>query len=231
MFCNGIPYILSNWHVLDNNNPIGTACLQQSPNDGGTAADKVGELTRSYLGTDGDCAITRITANRYSARILGLNVIPRRGRSPQLGDKVVKSGRTTGVTHGIVDRAFVRAPVKYSRPSGAIYTQRVESFDIRNDPALPASGGEISLAGDSGSLWMRKNSDGTVSTTCVGLHFAGSAASGGGDSASACFITSVLDRLNVGFNVSYSHPLEFLLKCLLLRDGESFKSGDPWESH
>ena len=125
----------------------------------------------------------------------------------------MKSGRTTGVTHGIVDRAFVRLPT-YSRPSGANYQQRVESFDIKNDPALPSPGGEISLPGDSGSLWMKKNSDGTVLTTCVGLHFAGSAASGDSDSASACFITSVLDRLNVSFNVSYLHPLEFLPEML-----------------
>lgn len=208
VFRNGKVYALSNWHVFDLGGTIGDGTRQPSPGDSGTAAHKIGVLSRSYLGIDGDCAITELQNVRYNPRILGLNVIPMRTRRAAIGDKVIKSGRTTGVTHGEVS-AMRTLNINYPSISGATRRVSVRSFEMIPDSANPAPNNEISMSGDSGALWMLQNEEGNASTTCLGLHFAG-VTGATNETANACFIGSVLSRLNVRFQVSYSDPIETL---------------------
>ncbi|MFV3038102.1 hypothetical protein ACNI5A_33755, partial [Klebsiella pneumoniae] len=69
----------------------------------------------------------------------------------ELGDPVVKSGRTTGITHGIVQRIDVMVKLDYDVPEGP---QAIGGFEIGPNPDHPAPDGEISMGGDSGSAWL-----------------------------------------------------------------------------
>jgi hypothetical protein len=86
--------------------------------------------------------------------------------------KVVKSGLTTGITWGIIDGV------------------RSDGFTVVPDSSVP-SGGEMSLPGDSGSVWLELTTNRTV-----GLHFAGEGPNDP-ERASAKHIGDVLDKLKV----------------------------------
>ncbi|MEU2013912.1 hypothetical protein ABZ529_33980, partial [Nocardia sp. NPDC019302] len=111
----GTPYVLSNWHVLHTAaGALGDVVVQPGPRDDNRIdRNRLGKLVRSHLGTAGDCAVAAIEDRRFSAEITGLDVVPDRLGEPELGDKVIKSGRTTAVTHGIVRRVDVIARIDY----------------------------------------------------------------------------------------------------------------------
>jgi endonuclease G len=102
----GIPYILSNWHVLHGpNGSIGDDIVQPGPHDDNRVnMNRLGKLVRSHLGAAGDCAIATIEERAFKLNILELNVPIEQIGEAEMDDKVIKSGRTTGVTHGIVTR-------------------------------------------------------------------------------------------------------------------------------
>ena len=193
----GQPYILSNWHVLHGlDGVIGDSVVQPGPyDDGSTSNNIVGKLISSHLGLAGDCAISSIESRSFSEEIFGLNIAPKRTAKVNLGDKVVKSGRTTGVTYGIVKRVNVIVEINYG---GDVGTQDIGGFEIGVNTEKPPMNGEVSMGGDSGSLWLiddKNNSD-----IAVGLHFAGeSDPSPTAEHAIACNIHSVLSKLKVSF--------------------------------
>jgi endonuclease G len=193
---NGTPFILSNWHVL--NGPtgnIGEQIVQPGKLDeGNLLANVVGRLVRSHLGLAGDCAIASIIGRGLDARIFELGVIPRRLGLASVGDQVVKSGRTTGVTFGIVSRIGVVVKLDYGP---GFMNQEVGGFEIRPNPAKPPANGEISQGGDSGSVWM-VDTGGPDSDVVLGLHFAGETDSHPSEEhAVACNIHSVLEKLQI----------------------------------
>ncbi|SHG13825.1 Phospholipase A2 [Microbulbifer donghaiensis] len=199
----GDPMILSNWHVLQGDDgEIGDAILQPGPYDGGRMAqDQVGSLVRSHVGRDGDCAVCTIEDREYDETILGMDLHAEQVADPELGDKVWKSGRTTGVTHGIISRVDVVTKLYYGINTGI---REIYSFEVEPDPDYPADRGEISMGGDSGSLWMAKTED-EERGIAIGLHFAGETnPSPAAEHAVACYIRKVLDKLNV----SLIDPLE-----------------------
>ena len=102
----GTPYVLSNWHVLNGpTGQIGDGIVQPGPfDDNRVQLNHLGTLVRSHLGTAGDCAISSLEGRGFKPEILELNVRLEELGEPELGDKVIKSGRTTGVTHGVVTR-------------------------------------------------------------------------------------------------------------------------------
>jgi hypothetical protein len=164
------PMALSNYHVLVVESPQGTDMIAQ-PQTSATA-DALGNLERwdKHL----DCAVCRITSRPVSAELAELGAVGGT-QSPRVGMKVVKSGRTTGVTRGVIDGT-----------DG-------EGFSVVPDPDFPAPGGEISDSGDSGSLWLE-----SATLLAVGLHFAGE---GDPDPAQerafAKWMTAVEDKLSV----------------------------------
>jgi hypothetical protein len=97
-----------------------------------------------------------------------------------------KSGRSSGYTEGFVDGVKMTVPLSYG-PAGVHVLRQV--FRI-----VPTPGGrfrEISIAGDSGSVWV----DG-ASGKAVGLHFAGEIG-GTPEHALAHDIAPVLEALDV----------------------------------
>jgi len=108
-------YILSNWHVLHGEQgSIGDTIVQPGAyDDNRFRRNIVGRLVRSHLGPAGDCAIAEIDQREVDPEILELKVKVSGIAEPELGDSVVKSGRTTAVTYGIVSRVHVTVKLGY----------------------------------------------------------------------------------------------------------------------
>ena len=194
----GTPYILSNWHVLHGpTGALGDNIVQPGPHDDGNVVTNVmGRLVRSHLGVAGDCAVCSIIGRRVDDQILELDVVPKRVATVNIGDKVVKSGRTTGVTHGIVRRVGVVVNINYGGRTGV---QAIGGFEIGVNPQKPPSRGEVSMGGDSGSLWL-VDIDGADKDVAVGLHFAGETdPNPAAEHAMACAIHSVFQKLQISF--------------------------------
>ncbi|MEJ2852876.1 MULTISPECIES: DNA/RNA non-specific endonuclease [unclassified Saccharothrix] len=192
----GTPYVLSCWHVLHGpNGALGDAIVQPGPHDDNrTDLNRLGRLVRSHLGAAGDCAIASIEDRRFGTEVVDLGVTVEKIGEPELGDKVVKSGRTTGVTHGVVRRVDALVKINYG---GTIGEKEIGCFEIGPDPAKPAPGGEISMPGDSGAAWLFKAANGKVTRTMAGLHFGGETNGSTDEHALACLPQSVFEKLGV----------------------------------
>ncbi|GAA4888480.1 DNA/RNA non-specific endonuclease [Streptomyces coeruleoprunus] len=192
----GSPCVLSNWHVLNGlRGELGDAVVQPGKKDDSRIAlNRLGELRRAHLGTVGDCAVSTITDRDFVREILDLDVTPTKLGEPQIEDRVVKSGRTTGVTHGVVTRPFAKVSINYGLPVGV---REIECFEIRPDPQLTPEGDEISLPGDSGSAWMFTNRSGKPTDVLAGLHFGGEGDLDPDERALACFPQAVFDELKI----------------------------------
>jgi endonuclease G len=192
----GTPYMLSNWHVLHGNRGhIGDDIVQPGPfDDNRIHLNRVGKLVRSHLGAAGDCAIANIEDRKFDNIIFELGVKVDLLGEPELGDKVIKSGRTTGVTHGIVTRVNTMVKIDYEGSTGE---QSIGGFEIGVDEDNMPGNGEISMGGDSGSIWLLKGPDGKPMNVMVGLHFAGEGSSDPTEHAIACYAKSVFDKLEI----------------------------------
>jgi endonuclease G len=185
----GEEMILSNWHVLaaDWRARPGQRIYQPGRLDGGTSADTVATLSADAMDADLDAAVATLDGSR---RLVGeqLDLGAVRGvASPELGMEVVKSGRRSGVTHGIVRGVAGMARVSYGHLDRVI--QRVVTIEARSPRE------EVSAPGDSGSWWLEG-----ATMRAVGLHFAG------GDSPEhglAVDMQAVLDSLGVDIVVEH----------------------------
>jgi hypothetical protein len=182
----GRELLLSNWHVLcasDRCEP-GEPIVQPGPYDGGEeGTDVVARLTRWHLSERVDCACAELTGNRFANHeIADLGSRPIGTEGIYLGLRVVKSGRTTGVTHGVV--VDVDADVEIG--DYPVYGTRhfVGQAVVEAEPGLgPFSGG-----GDSGSLVLAEEG------AAVGLLFAGD-----GTTTIINHIDDVVDALELDF--------------------------------
>lgn len=163
----GKEMILSNWHVLAGNRnaqpglPIWQpGQLDARPDDGSVVA----ELARWMLGPY-DAAVALLNGKRKisSKTLEGSSLLD--ATSPRLGMMVWKSGRTTGLTEGIIDGIKMKVPLMYPQEGTHLLEQ---VFRIVPRPGVGDV--EISSSGDSGSVWVDE-----VSGKAVGLHFAGEA--------------------------------------------------------
>ncbi len=190
----GAPCVLSNWHVLNGNSGnVGDTIVQPGPHDDNNIALNVaGTLLRSHLGAAGDCALSRIRQREYDRSVYELDVVPTRMARVALGDKVIKSGRTTGVTRGIVRRVDVMAKIDYGFPTGE---QAIGSFEIGPDPQNLPPDGEISKGGDSGAAWLIFDK-GKATDIFAGLHFAGETDGTSDEHALACYPASIQKKLD-----------------------------------
>jgi hypothetical protein len=144
-------HILSNNHVLANENqiPIGTAMVQPGTLDGGTTANRVAQLSHSIdLKFDNkrnwmDAALATISAGvAVDPTIMDIGV-PTGAADPTLNLLVRKSGRTTGLTEGVVRvLKFDVFDVEYDE--GMV---RVDDIVVIESTTSK----EFSKAGDSGS--------------------------------------------------------------------------------
>ncbi|MCP4360844.1 MAG: hypothetical protein GY796_22785 [Chloroflexi bacterium] len=182
-------YILSNWHVLlgDTSAQIGDPIWQPGKLDGGQSSDKIAEVTRSVLGPF-DAAVARITGERpiLDTTLEGDKIEDT--IAPRLGMMVWKSGRTTGRTEGFIDGMMMSTQINY----GAAGVRRLEQV-VRVIPRPGSPPGEVSLGGDSGSVWVDEESG-----KAIGLHFAGEIGNAP-EHALANDINAVVNRLSLLF--------------------------------
>jgi len=187
--------ILSNWHVL--NTPkgvVGDQIVQPGPfDDNRTDLNVIGHLRRSHLGPAGDCAICSVESRKVDQTILELKTAVGRLGTAQLDDRVVKSGRTTGVTFGVVTRVEVITKMNY----GDGVTASVGGFEVGVDSKKRPADGEISKGGDSGACWMAVDGGNKITDIMLGLHFAGEAEDSDAEFALACNATSVFEKLEI----------------------------------
>ena len=164
-------YALSNNHVmaLCNEAEEGDPILQPGPLDGGTPKDRLGELARFLpleLGENAnrwDAALAAVNKEDVTAEILLLGV-PKGAVKPRRGMAVIKNGRTTGKTQGVVEDVHADIWVDY-RPHG--YAGFQNAMAIRGSGLTPL----FSAGGDSGSVILEE-----TSRKACGLLFAGSRA-------------------------------------------------------
>ena len=148
---------------------VGEPIYQPGRFDGGVAADTVARLHRLRLDTAMDAAIACLSPARpYAATLLGLGPVTGTARA-ELGTEVVKSGRSTRVTEGIVDGLSLSTTITYDHGPQTFHGQ------IHIVPRAPWPRGgrgavQTSEPGDSGALWVTRTSDGLKA---VGLHFGG----------------------------------------------------------
>ena len=157
----GEEMILSNWHVLaaDWRARHGQLIFQPGRLDGGTSANVSAYLTRDAMAANLDAAVATLTGRRRLLNEqLGIGTVTG-VRSGQLGETVIKSGRSSFITYGRI----VEVDSMVRMPYG--YLERL----IRNVIVIePWNGGEVSRPGDSGSWWLNMSTK-----EVVGLHFAG----------------------------------------------------------
>ncbi|MFN8598148.1 MAG: hypothetical protein U0559_18445 [Anaerolineae bacterium] len=179
----GEPMILSNWHVLASPycGPTGLSTYQPGRWDGGNSTYEVAALARSVLDQGIDAAVATLTGARAIVndqvslgQVTGV-------AAPQLGMRVVKSGRRTGITRGIITGLDGRQMMPYG--SGTHLIRHVVHI-----APLP-EGGEVSAPGDSGSWWLEESTH-----RAVALHFAGCNQP---EYALGLAMPQVLDALNV----------------------------------
>lgn len=189
------PYLLSNWHVFHGDDgQVGDPIVQPGPyDDNRTESNICGQLVRSYLGVAGDCAISSVEGRQYKEEILDLNVKVNKICEPELNDRLVKSGRTTGVTYGVVKRVHCLTKIHYGNNTGY---KEIGSFELGIDPDHVPADGEISMGGDSGSVWMVADKA-KATDIMAGLHFAGESSSADIEHALACYPKSVFEKLGI----------------------------------
>jgi hypothetical protein len=163
------PAVLSNWHVLGGaiHAKSGDEICQPGPLHTGTMPPRiVGKLERwAPLDTGCDAAIALLSNGATKDQKLFDDTTVIRGvEPPQNGMKLIKYGVNSHLTHGMVDGIGGSFQMDYSDYGD---TRRwIDGIRIVADPEFPES--EISLAGDSGSVWVNR-----ATNNAVALHFAG----------------------------------------------------------
>jgi hypothetical protein len=159
----GEDMILSNWHVLAGNWSArpGLGILQPGRLDGGTSLDLVASYTRDVMDLNLDAAVASLRGNRQLINDQ-LELGPLKGiAKAQLGMNVTKSGRRTGITRARVTGLEGTARIFYSG------VDRLIRHVVTLEPLMPWE--QTSQGGDSGSIWLDKDTQ-----EAIGLHFAGS---------------------------------------------------------
>lgn len=167
----GIPeqfYVLSNNHVLANNNNanIGDPILQPGTYDGGTyPRDMIGRLSRfvplrfqnarSTPLNYADAAIAEVPFHLANREIYWLGYVKGIYAMPKIGDLVQKVGRTTNFSTGRIKSVNATVDVNYGNGRVARFAHQILTT-------------RMSSGGDSGSLVT------TLGEEAVGLLFAGS---------------------------------------------------------
>ncbi len=189
--------ILSNWHVLvgHTSGGAGDPVSQPAPLPIRSTPNRVvATLVRSTELDHGLDAAFAVLADAFVQSIdetpFELDRRPIRVVEPRRGMKVLKSGLASGVSHGIVDGEAGSYLMDYTDYGDT--TRSMDGIRIVPDPDEPLE--EVSLAGDSGSVWVMRDSP----DTAVALHFGGEDQLGmAAEYALAHPLATVLDRLDV----------------------------------
>ncbi len=155
----GARMVLSNWHVFVGSLYVPPSLRVHQPGRGDSwFAPQIGTVRRHALWSGFDAAVVELDADR-SYENGQHDIGPVAGvRTPALGVRVMKSGRGSGVTTGVIDGVYG----SYFAAVAGIPVLIREIIRI-----VPDTGPEVSRPGDSGSIWMDLSRNG------LGLHFAG----------------------------------------------------------
>ena len=179
----GDKMILSNWHVLVGSAyaPKGLKIYQPGRGDGGGIQGTIATYERDAMLQGVDAAVAKLNNVRQWVNDQ-VDLGPVSGVSaPALGMQVVKSGRGSNVTYGVIDGVEGEYPIRYGGLLRKIkYVQRIVP---QND------GQQASVGGDSGSWWLEQSTN-----RAVALHFAGYDEP---ETALAIAMPQVLDALNI----------------------------------
>jgi len=190
----GASGIVSNWHVLCGSPQAvpGDAIGQPGPLHQQTDPARIVATLERWAaldhGTDAALALLRpnmgVSATLYEQSLAVTGVT-----APRHGMKVVKYGVSSGLTEGEIDGMSGVYKMNYSDYGD---TERwIDGLRIVVDPEFPRD--EISLAGDSGAIWVERETG-----RAVALHFAGEDGLGPlAEYALAQPIGRVLDQLTV----------------------------------
>lgn len=187
--------ILSNWHILCGSPDAKAGELISQPGPlqlGGDPARPVAQLLKAInLALGYDAAIAKLDAGiSVERKALGSGLAARAVGGHHPGMRLIKSGLTSGVTHAMIDGVEGAYPMDYT-PYGDV-KRWMDGIRLIPDPAQPED--EISLEGDSGSLWIEP-----TKRLGVALHFAGE------------------DGLGPSAEYALAHPLKRILELLDIR--------------
>ena len=175
----GEDMMLSNWHVLCGRLACasGEPVIQPGSGPGDAAGPVVGTLYRAAMTNQVDGAIARLSGDRFLLKeLFGWGHVSSVA-TPVLGMAVRKSGRTTGITSGVI--TDIDADISITYPDGV-------NRSLQNQVMI--EGTLASRPGDSGSIWIDD------SNNAVGLNFARS-----GNMGVANPMPEVLSALNINF--------------------------------
>lgn len=185
--------ILSCWHVLVAGDSRNLPVAQPSPDDNGVCPnDVIGHVDRSQINDYVDCAVAfwngvRPIVDERFIKDIGLIGPPLRA---QIGYRVRKSGRTSGVTYGDVDTV----DLTYWLHSAGVNRIFRRQIGVWRTPGMNET---FSCPGDSGSLVLNN-------TRPVGMHIGGSKYNPffpDGAYAVVTPIHAILQAMNVRINV------------------------------
>jgi hypothetical protein len=175
--------ILSNWHVLAGSAYVhkGLRIYQPGCADGGWFEHTIAYLERHVMNQGIDAAVATLTdARPWLNDQLDVGSISG-VTAPTLGMRVIKSGRGSGVTNGVIDGVEGEYPIRYGGLLRKIkYVQRIVPVTATD---------QVSREGDSGSWWLKEDTH-----QAVALHFAGFDEP---ETALAIAMPQVLEALNV----------------------------------
>ncbi len=186
-------FLLSNNHVLADVNrfPLGTRFTQPFSANAADVVATLSDFEPILFPTPGaqprnvmDAAIAAITdtAQVQLGRMLNIKKYNPVLRAPRPGMQVIKAGRTTGVTSGLITATRVRGvTVNYGTQQNPV----VATFD--NAIAISGTAGVFSNPGDSGSVILDKASGQPVALLFAGLN----------NNTTACDINPVCARFGV----------------------------------
>ncbi len=159
----GEEMLLSNWHVLVGSwfAKPGLPICQPALADGGSETKAVAAYTRHAMDANLDAAVAKLNGQRVLRNEQFEIGAVAGAAAAQLGMKVTKSGRRTGVTAGMITGIG-----GYTKQRYAGLTRIIR--DVVHI-APESAGREVSAPGDSGSWWLESST-----RRAVGLHFAGS---------------------------------------------------------
>ncbi|HVM00298.1 MAG TPA: hypothetical protein VM324_13480 [Egibacteraceae bacterium] len=174
---------------------VGEPICQPGRFDGGTSADVVAHLARGRLDRFMDAAVARLTGRRaYSPSVLGVGMVT--GHTPpRLGMRVMKSGRSSGVTHGRIDGVSLSTTITWGSEKH-YFEDQVHIVPLHPWPQPDKDFEEVSEGGDSGAVWLEE-----ATKRAVGLHFAGDV---GGVAENEHALANPMPRVAEALNVSFA---------------------------
>lgn len=156
------PMILSAWHVLASS-PFtrpGLRIFQPGVGDGGTLRHTVARFTRHAMNQGIDAAVATLEGNRATLKDAYEIGSVAGAVEPVIDMRLVKSGRASQVTQGMVSGVEGERPIWY----GGLRRTIRHIVHIMQTPEA----GEVSRGGDSGSWWLEETTH-----RAAALHIAG----------------------------------------------------------